>query len=219
MRRVITGSVGAMAFFVAAGAAAQGPAPPESSDPNQPASDRGALILGAKAGGLVAFSGLSPNVRASLELGYVLPWANRSFAAVLDVGFAAPKTDGTQHDDPRVPGASYNWHVTEQELTIMPTLVYRLTAMGKLVPYAGIGSRIYMLQTTVRGDAAGASIAETQERSTKLGLGIPLGVQYQLGPGALLAEVLIEYGPLDHTATGETNTGGASLLVGYRFML
>ena len=205
-------------------ASAQQTPPPSAPPSEQPApevakKDRGALILGGKVGGLVAFSGLNPNARAALEVGYVFPWAKQSFAAVLDVGYAAPKTDGTQGADPRVAGASYNWHLTQQELTVMPTFVYRLTSFGKFVPYAGIGPRFYFLQSNVKGDVAGVEIKETTEQSTKVGLGVPIGAQLALGPGAVMAEVLLEYGPLDHTATGDSNTGGASLLVGYRFLL
>ena len=185
----------------------------------RPTKDRGAVDIGVKAGGLVAFSGLNPNARAVLELGYIFPWMHRSFGLVLDVGYAVPKTDGTQGGDSRVSGSAYNWHLSEQELTIMPTLVYRLTSLGKFVPYAGIGPRIYLLQSNVKGDVNGVPISETTEQSTKLGVGVPLGIQYDLGPGGLTAELLLEYGPLDHTATGSSNTGAASLLLGYRFLL
>lgn len=194
-------------------------APPRAPADESPRKDGGALLLGGKVGGLVAFSGLSPNVRAGVELGYVFPWANRSFAALLDVGYAAPKNEGTQGGDPRVAGATYNWHLTEQELTVMPTFVYRMTSLGKIVPYAGIGPRLYFLQSNVKGDVNGVAMAETTEQSTKLGVGVPLGVQLELGPGALLGEALLEYGPLDHTATGDSNAGGASVLLGYRFIL
>lgn len=184
-----------------------------------PSSDRGALIIGAKVGGLVPISGLGANVRGAIELGYIAPWAKRSFAFVLDVGYAAPAKSGSESGDPRVPGGAYSWHLTEQELTVMPTLVYRLTAFGPIVPYGGIGPRLYLLQSNVKGDVAGVPIAETTERSTKLGLGIPLGVQYTLGPGALGAELLLEYGALDHRATGDSNTAAASLFLGYRLHL
>ena len=90
--------------------------------------------------------------------------------------------------------------------------------------YANPG--LYFLESTVKGDAGGVTIKDTTEQSTKLGFGVPLGVQYNLGPGGLTAELLLEYGPLDHTATGgrrpatgDSNTGSASLLVGYRFLL
>lgn len=217
MRTLFATCIGLGAVLLAGTAAA---APAESTADAKPAEkDRGALVLGGKVGGLVAFSSLNPNARAALEVGYIFPWANRSFAFTADIGYAAPKSSGSQAGDPRVAGGTYNWHLTQQELTIMPTLLYRFTALGKIVPYAGIGPRIYLLQSTTRGDVNGTPMKETEERSTKVGLGVPIGVQYQLGPGALMAEVLLEYGPLDHTATGSSNTGAANLFLGYRFML
>ena len=180
---------------------------------------RSGVLLGAKVGGVVPFGGLSPNARVGVDLGYVFPWANGSFGAWLDVDFAAPKSSGTKTGDPRVPSGGYDWHLTEQELAIMPVFVYRLTSLGSIVPYAGIGPRIYMLRSTVRGNAGGSAIAETTEQSTKLGVGVPIGAELRLGPGAALAELLLEYGSLDHTATGTTNSGGINLLLGYRFLL
>jgi hypothetical protein len=39
-----------------------------------------------------------------------------------------------------------------------------------------------------------------------------------LGPGSGIAELLLQYGTLDHVATGDSHTGAASLGVGYRFV-
>lgn len=187
--------------------------------PAQPKSDRGAVLLGGRVGGLVTFGGMNPNVRGGIELGYVFPWMNRSFAAALDVDYAAPKQESTEPGDPRLPGGSYDWHLTEQQLTIMPVFMYRFTKLGRLVPYGGIGPRIYLLRSNVKGSSGGQAIKETTEQSTKIGFGVPLGVEFALGPGALTGEVLLEYGPLDHTATGNSNVGAATLLLGYRFLL
>ena len=38
-----------------------------------------------------------------------------------------------------------------------------------------------------------------------------------ISPGAALAELLFQYGTLDHVATGDANTGALSLSLGYRF--
>ena len=224
MKGLVTCSLVLPALLLAVDAMAQTQAAPPS-DPTPltveaPAKkDRGAFVLAGKVGGIVTFSGLNPNLRAAVEVGYVFPWLKRSFAAVVEVGYAAPQTDGTQAGDPRVVGGTYNWHLTEQELTVMPEIVYRLTALRTIVPYIGIGPRVYMLRSNVKGSVNGTPISETTEQSTKVGLGIPLGLQYNLGPGGLTAEVLFEYGALDHTATGDSNTGGVSLLLGYRFLL
>jgi opacity protein-like surface antigen len=190
-----------------------------SSSSSDAAAHRTGVLLGAKVGGLVPFGGLSPNARVGLEAGYVFSFCNGCFGAALDVDFAAPKAHGSNPDDPRVMGGSYNWHLTEQELSFMPVVMYRLTSLKVLTPYAGIGPRVFLLRSTVKGDANGSAIAETTEQSTKVGIGIPVGVELPLGPGGLVAELLFEYGSLDHRATGTTNTGGLNLMVGYRFLL
>ena len=104
-------------------------------------------------------------------------------------------------------------------LALTPLAMYRMTFVGRVVPYIGVGPRIYFLQNTVRSGETGPKILETTEKSTKVGVGVPFGAEIHLGPGGLLAELLFQYGVLDHTATGATNTGALSLHVGYRFLL
>jgi hypothetical protein len=87
------------------------------------------------------------------------------------------------------------------------------------VPYVGIGPRIYFLESTVRSGEGTPSFKETTEQSTKVGFGAPLGVEIGLGPGGFIAELLFQYGPLDHTATGSSNTGAFSIAAGYRLIL
>jgi len=176
------------------------------------------VLLGAKVGGVLPFGGLSPNARVGLEAGYVFPWLKGSLAAALDVDFAAPKSTGSKSGDPRVPNGSYDWHLTEQELAFMPVVMYRLTSLGSVVPYIGIGPRIYLLRSTVKGSSGGTPISETTEQSTKIGVGIPAGAELRLGPGSAIAELLFEYASLDHTATGPSNTGALNLMLGYRFV-
>lgn len=195
------------------GASAEQPKPAEASEA------KGGLLAGAKVGGLLSFGGLDPNARVGLELGYVFPWLDRGIALLLNADYAAPKSSGTQTGDARVDGGSYDWHLTEQMLTLMPTAMYRYTKLGMVVPYAGIGPRIYMLRSTVKGTVGGVEIPETSEQSTKVGFGVPFGAEIKLGPGGLIGELLFEYGSLDHKATGDTNTGGLSLNIGYRFLL
>jgi hypothetical protein len=187
---------------------------------NDGAKPGGSVLLGAKVGGIVPFGGLSPFVSAGVEAGYVFPWLHRSFAAAIDADYTAPSKEGSDADARLgAGGGSYDWHLTQKQLAIMPVFLYRITSLGSLVPYAGIGPRVYLLESTVRGSFQGAEISETTEKSTKVGVGVPIGVEYHLGPGGLIAELLLQYGGLDHTATGSSNTGAASLSVGYRFLL
>jgi hypothetical protein len=138
---------------------------------------------------------------------------------LLDVSYTVPHKDGTA-SDARIIGGSYSWELTQKELVFQPTFLYRITGVaGDLVPFVGIGPRIYLLETVVEGKAGDAKIMETKEHSTKFGVGLPLGIEYELGPGGLLAELLFQYGPLNHTITGSTNLGGATLQIGYRALL
>jgi len=178
----------------------------------------GAFVVGGKVGGIAPFGGLNPFVVGTVEVGYVLPWLNRGIAALVDISYTAPSASGEQKD-PRVAGGSYTWELTQHELVIQPTILYRYTGLGRIVPFVGIGPRIYLMKSVVRGQAGSSVIGETNETSTQIGGGLPLGVEFRLGPGALLAELLFEIGTLDHAITGASHTGGATLNLGYRFLL
>ena len=168
--------------------------------------------LGAKLGGIVPFDGLSPFVTVGVEVGYVLP---SSFAFVLDIDYTQPTTTGSE-TDPRVMGGTYSWKLTEQELAVMPALVYRLGWKG-VVPYAGVGPRILFARSTVR-DNGSPSIMETHEQSTRIGVGVPIGAELRLGPGRAVGELLLQYGTFNHVATGDANSAAASLSVGYKLL-
>jgi len=178
--------------------------------------DHRRILLSAKVGGIVPFDGLSPFVSVGVELGFVLPVAGRHLAIVLDVDYTQPTTTGSEQD-PRVMGGTYTWKLTEQELGIMPVLLYRLTAMKPVIPYAGIGPRILLARSTVRDNGTPA-IMETHEQSTRLGVAVPIGAELPLGPGHAIGELLLQYGTLNHVATGDANTGAISLSVGYRLL-
>jgi hypothetical protein len=212
------------AAAAAAPATAATPAPAASEpdkvtkpEPVEPS--RGGLLAGAKLGGVFSFGGLSPFVNVGIELGYVFPWMNRSFAAALDLDYTAPRKEGTS-PDPRLPAGTYSWHLTEQQLAVMPVFLYRMTFLrGPATPYVGIGPRFYFVRGTVRGDMAGAPIEETKEQGTKIGFGLPLGIEFRLGPGALVGEALLQYAGVDHRVTGDSNLGAANVTVGYRLLL
>ena len=174
-------------------------------------------LVGARLGGIVPLDGLSPFASVGVELGVVLPAAHRRLAIVLAVDYTQPTATGTEMD-PRVAGGSYAWSLTERELAIMPLLIYRATAVKSFTPYAGIGPRILLLESTVGDDGAPAFL-DTTEVSTKVGVGVPLGVELRAGPGRVTGELLLQYGALDHVATGDSHTGALSLALGYRVLL
>jgi opacity protein-like surface antigen len=181
--------------------------------------DSWAFMGGVKGGAIFSFGGLSPFVTAGVELGVIGPWLHRSFALAVNLDYTVPKKTG-EETDPRVaPNGKYTWHLTQQELNLMPVFMYRATMLGRVVPYVGIGPRFYFLKSTVRSGEGTPSFKETTEQSTKVGFGAPLGVEITLGPGGIIGEMLFQYGPLDHTATGPSNTGAFSIAAGYRLIL
>lgn len=220
MRSTLSTLALSTALLVSRAALAEEPPPPDAGPPAAPAAapSRGSFVVGAKVGGIAPFDGLDPFVVGTVEVGYVLPFFDRAFAGLVDVSYTAPSASGAEAD-PRVPTGQYNWHLTQHELVIQPTLLYRYTRLGRVVPFVGIGPRIYLMKSVVTGDAGGEPIGETSEPSTQIGGGLPLGVEFQVGPGALLGELLFEIGTLEHSITGASHTGGASLHLGYRFLL
>jgi outer membrane protein W len=184
------------------------------------AQDESAGILAAKLGGILPFNKLGPFVTGGIELGYVFGGTNRSIVALLDLTYSAPPASGTESDE-RVPEDEYEWELTHKQLVLQPTFLYRFTTAdpGGVTPYVGIGPRLYLLENVMVGSAGSEQLGETTERSTKLGVGLPLGAEFALGQGGLFAELLLQWGPLDHGITGDTHLASASLLLGYRALL
>jgi hypothetical protein len=186
--------------------------------------DTAAILAAGKVGAIAPFNGLGPFVNFGIEVGYVFGGTNRSLGALLDVTYTVPHADGTQSEDfdpPRVEGGEYEWKLTQKELVLQPTFLYRFTnlALGNVTPYVGLGPRIYFIETIAEGSAGGEQFGESSEQSTRWGVGLPLGAELSLGPGGLLAELLLQWGPMDHRITGDTHLGSATLFLGYRALL
>jgi hypothetical protein len=180
---------------------------------------RGSFVGGAKLGAALPFDGLKPMASGVLELGWFFPVLKQGLGLLVDVAYTVPVTSGTEMKDPRVDGGTYGWKLTQKELTIMPVVVYRLTMLGRVVPYVGVGPRIYLHQSVVEGNVGMKPISPTTEQFTKVGVGVPLGVGIKLGPGEALAEFLFEWGKLDWLATGNSTSMGGNIQLGYRFLL
>lgn len=193
-------------------------APTEGAEAPKSGSDRGAIVAGGKFGGVATLSGFGPNVAGAVEVGYIFPWLKRGLGLLVDVSYAVPVATGTE-PDPRVPGGSYGWTLYQKQLTVLPMVMYRYTGLGKIVPYVAAGPRIVMLESVTEGTAGGATILETKEQSTKVGVGAPLGADFLLGPGAAFAEVMFQFNPIDHRSTGASSLTSFTLWLGYRVML
>jgi hypothetical protein len=185
-----------------------------------PARDRGQILIAPKLGVLLpyGFSSLRASYLVGLELGYALPVLRHRLAVTLAGEFTAPEASGTG-TDPRLDAAAgaYSWHLSQRELILGVSLVYR-HRIGRLVPYAGVGPRLFLLDSRVEGAAGGATISQSSEVSTKVGAGVPVGLGVQLGPGDLFAELELQLAPIDHRTTGSANSGSLSLALGYRLV-
>jgi hypothetical protein len=185
--------------------------------------DSGAFLAAGKIGGIASFNGLSPFVIGGLELGYVFGGTQRRIGVMLDVSYTAPSATGGVQESfhpSRVAGGTYDWELRQKQLVFQPTFMYRLTGVaGNITPYAGIGPRIYFLEDVTRGSSGGKTFTDSTEHSAKFGFGIPLGAELQLGPGGVFAELLLQWGPLAHETTGDTQLGSGSFMLGYRALL
>lgn len=201
---------------------------PDTGDesPAQARADIG-LVLGGKVGaGLGApFSDFGATPVLELELGYMLPIEgalDRHIQLFLTGQYAQPTVDGTSSEpDPRLPGDGIvRYEVTQQELALSLGALYRFDLDNPLLmPYGGLGARMYLLNTQVQGSAGGEAHGENEETQTDFGLLLVGGVDVFLGPGALLAELSFGWAALDGFVMRDTNLGALHLAVGYRLML
>lgn len=227
MKKIVVVATSLLALGAPALAAAQ-PAPDAAPPPAPAKSDRGAFVAGAKVGAGLPFNGMTPMAAGGVQIGYILPFIKRSFGLLVDVSYTVPTKTGTVMNDPRVDGGTYDYKLTQKELTIAPAVYYRATMLGRVVPFIGVGPRIYLHRSIVEGTVGKEMILETREQTTRVGVGVPVGVGFQLGPGELTGEFQFEWGKYGNGLTGKDNSyvapGDASsmagtLAVGYRFLL
>ena len=183
------------------------------------------LVLGGKVGAGFGVSGLGATPVFELELGYA-PDLGASLGHSIEIfligQYAQPGTDGSGAEpDPRLPGAGgFSYEVTEQMLSLSLGGLYRFDVSSDLLmPYGGLGGRMYMLRTKSKGEADGQALGESEETKTAVGLVILGGVDVFVGPGALLAELSFGWAPVDAYILRDTDLGALSLSVGYRVIL
>ena len=189
---------------------------------------RGQLIAGAKAGAAFAqpFSNLGASFLVGVEVGWALPrlpGIGSGLAVTIDLAYTQPGASGAGIDSRLAPNAGhYGFSVTQRELSLGFTALYRVPFLlgGRLVPYAGIGPRIFFLESKTSAEAgSGNTLPGFSETSTRVGLGVPLGADFPIGPGRVFLEAMLLYAPFNHNLTGDSNAGMITVQAGYRFLL
>lgn len=184
------------------------------------------FIIGAKLGGGLGapLSDFGASVVAEIELGYLLPLPQplgRAFELFVSGAYTLPGThDVVRGSDARLPGdGSWTYQVDQRVFLLGAGVLFRLPlSIDWLAPYASLAWRGHMIETRVRGGSAAQSFGENRELGFAHGVLVGLGVDFFLGPGALLAELQLDYAGRDAYVLRDTNVGSVALLVGYRLM-
>ncbi|MGD8863180.1 MAG: hypothetical protein PVI30_24410 [Myxococcales bacterium] len=180
------------------------------------------LVIGGKVGGGLGTGAVGATPVFELELGYALPPLNRAIEVFVAGQYSQPGTDGTASEpDPRLPGdGTFSYDITQQIMTVTLGGIYRLDLQNDLLmPYGGLGGRVYMLNTKTKGEVDGQAFGENEETQTDFGLVVMGGVDIFLGPGALLAELSFGWAAVDGFVLRDTDVGSLNLAVGYRVIL
>lgn len=151
-----------------------------------------------------------------LEVGYRV-W--RNLAPVLAFGYSQPVADNAQ-PDPRLTGTDYTASTTQRELTVTVGAVWWFLPRGSLLNgYAGVGARVYLLETLTNGQSMGEPFLENRETSTRFGGVGTAGAELRVGPGAIALEAELGGSGLPHLITGDVSTTAVQLTLGYRLFI
>lgn len=182
------------------------------------------LVLGGKIGAGLGkpFSEFGASYVLEVELGYMLPVLDKGIEIFVSGQYTRPKITDIQGDpDPQLPGDGVlHSEITQDIFALTLGALYRFhVGLDWLAPYGGLGARLYMLRSNVKSSAGGESFGETEETQSDAGLLVMGGVDFRLGPGALMAELQFGWAHVDGFVLRDTNLGALQLLVGYRAML
>ena len=156
-----------------------------------------------------------------LDVGYILPF-DAGMERPLQIGIGASYTQPSatgEGDHPMLgdEGREYQWDLTQRMLTLQLTTMWRFMPPGQGFSAHGIiAPRMYLMESVMEASSDGSDFGENREGNTEYGVAIGGGVEYMLGPGALMATLLVGGSPLDQRITGEANTGAINVDIGYR---
>lgn len=189
-----------------------------------PVHERSDVVLGLKVGG--GFSQVTSELGSSfvveLEVGYLLPMWQRALELFVSGQYTAPGLDGeTSEPDPHLPGDGLmGYELTQEQVVVTLGLLWRIPVEASWVrPTVSLGGRLYLMRTTVSGEAGGEDFGTHEETSTRPGFYAALGADFFVGPGAIVFEAQFGYASVDQLVLRDTNVGALNLAVGYRLFL
>lgn len=200
----------ALATRTAPPASDAAPAEASESTPGQ-----GGLTLAAKAGFFKSTTPLQGAPYLAAEVGYITPLLHSRLAIVAEFDFHQPKVSGAL-TDAQIPEGSGNYTVTEREMALLVSAVYRFEgAWGSVTPYVGAGPGLYLHRAT--SEAFGSTVKESEGT---VGVQALAGAELHLGPGGVFAEAHYHFTRIGFLSTGGVNVGGfLAASLGYRLHL
>jgi hypothetical protein len=189
-----------------------------------PVHERSDVVLGVKVGGGFSqvTSELGSSFVAELEVGYLLPFWQRALELFVSGQYTAPGLEGrTSEADPRLPGDGLmGYELTQEQVVVTLGLLWRIPIEATwLRPTISLGGRMYLMRTTVSGEAGGEDFGTHEETSTRPGFYAALGADFFVGPGAIVFEAQFGYASVDQLVLTDTNVGALNLALGYRLFL
>lgn len=175
--------------------------------------ERGELLVGARVGAAFAdvVSRAGPSYVVGVDVAWVPPVWRRVLFVAVDGALSTPGADGGASDAAL---GAYRWHLDERTITVGASFGWR-QRLGRFTPYAGVGPRLFVVETALAVSAA-ARLPAHQELSAAGGGGLVAGSGFRLGPGELFADLRLDAGALANVTTGDTVVGALCIAAGYR---
>ena len=171
------------------------------------------LLLAVRVGAAFpdAWSKLAPSYVVAVEAGATI-WRER-LALVVDAAFTGPSA-AVSGSDPAL--GPFSAQLDAREVIVGVSFVYR-HAIGRVVPYAGVGPRLVVFDAHERGTAGmGAALPAESELSVGGGGGGLVGVGVRLGPGEAFVDARADAAPVHSHLAGDVVAGAFFLAGGYR---
>ncbi len=170
------------------------------------------------------FGPFGATVVTELEVGWLLPLpapVGRGLEVFFASAYQGPRATGSTPVDPRLAGdGTASYAIRHHQAVLSLGVRYRLRLpVAWLAPHASLAARSYLARAVVTGEAAQQPFGTNRELTATWGLDGALGVDFLLGPGAILLEFGVGWAPLDDYVLQSTSTGSLTIVTGYRFFL